>query len=225
MRLAVGSIQNAFQIICIIRGEKGQHRRIQFGIQLVTFFQQIIIQLAQCCDLLLQRRTLGFQSLHCRQPCTQIRKLFGQCVDIDLFALHRPHAALCGGKLCPRSRQIGICLIQLALQRFFLRDKSVILGFGGGQRRLVVCCRCGGCKGCQVGKLLDDCRVRFGEQAYADIANHGCGCLAGIVIHHRCVLRCGQVVQQPHGIAVQQIVDGAFIDVGQPFQFGRLADH
>ena len=107
-------------------------------------------QLAQYCDSL-QRRTLGF-SPSIAVSLAQIRKLFGQCVDIDLFALI-VRMLLCVAASCARVAVKSAFVDPARFQRFFLRDKSVILGFGGGQRRLVVCCRYG-CKGCRSGNFL-----------------------------------------------------------------------
>ncbi len=62
-------------------------------------------------------------------------------------------------------------------------------------------------------------------QRCADIADHVLRRIAGIRAQDFSIRRVGKVVEQPHGIAVQQFVDGAVLKVTAPFQRGRAPDY
>ena len=66
--------------------------------------------------------------------------------------------------------------------------------------------------------LFQDCPVCLGIESGADVADHVTGGVARRGIQDFGVCRVRQIVQKPHGVAVQQFVHGGAVDVGSPFQ-------
>ena len=70
--------------------------------------------------------------------------------------------------------------------------------------------------------LFQDCPVGLGIEAGADVANHvTCG-IARRRIQNFGICRICQIVQKPHGVAVQQLVNAGAVDVGSSFQLGGM---
>ena len=69
--------------------------------------------------------------------------------------------------------------------------------------------------------LLHDGLVGLGVERGADISDHLARRVAGVRAEDFRIGRTRQIVQKPHGIAVQQDVDIVVIDVGKPFKARR----
>ena len=72
--------------------------------------------------------------------------------------------------------------------------------------------------------LFEDGPVRLCVKAGADIADHVAGGITGHRIQNFSIRRVRQIVQQPHGVAVQQLVNGFTVDIGLSFELGSAQD-
>ena len=67
--------------------------------------------------------------------------------------------------------------------------------------------------------LLQDRLVRLRIQTGADVTDHVAGGVTRDRIKNVGIRRVGEVIQKPHGVAVEQFVDGDAVDIRPPLQF------